>query len=68
MEHDKLSSDVWIDKHLSERQNEENVEAVIDFASVSSNGSISQNDKVAEFDVSDTVNQGKRIVGLNKKG
>ena len=68
MEHDKLSSDVYIDKHLSERQNEENVEAVIDFASVSSNGSISQNDKVAEFDVSDTVNQGKRIVGLNKKG
>ena len=59
MEHNKLSSDVWKDQNLSESKNEENVEALLDFASVISNGSVSENDKVAEVNVSDTVFEGK---------
>ena len=59
MEHNKLSSDVWKDQNLSESKNEENVEALLDFASVISNGSVSENDKVAEVNVSDTVYEGK---------
>ena len=59
MEHNKLSSDVWKDQNLSESKNEENVEAVLDFALVTSNRTVSENDKVAEVNVSDTVYEGK---------
>ena len=68
MEHDKLSSDVWKDQNLSESKNEENVEAVLDFALVNSNGTVSENDKVAEVNVSDTIYEGNIFFSARKLG
>ena len=68
MEHDKLSSDMWIDQNLSQSKNEENVEAVLDFTPVTSNGSVSQNDEVAEVNVSDTIYEGTIFFSERKVG
>merc|ERR1712126_482376 len=49
---------MWIEQNLSKSKDDETVEAVLDFASVTSNGSVSQNDNVAEENVTNTVYEG----------
>ena len=65
MEDDKLSSDMWIEQNLSKITDDENVEAVLEFASVTSNGSASQNDNVEEVNVTDMVHEGKNFTSLD---